>query len=81
MYILIFFYIFIFLRSCLAGGSVGRTGRTVVFERDERELPVHGRKQILIVVKRLGHVFGSVEDSEIHSTQLEGDQRVRAIVR
>jgi len=68
-------------RSCLAGGSVGRAGRTVVVDRDERELSVYGRKQILIVVKRLGHVFGSVEDPEIHSTQLEGDQRVRAIVR
>jgi len=64
-----------------AGGAVGRTGRTIVVERDERELPVHGRKQILVVVKCLGHVFGSMEDPEVHKAELEGDQGVRAVVR
>lgn len=64
-----------------AGGAVGRAGRTVVVERDERELPVHGREQIFVVVKRLGNVFGSVEDPEVHTAELEGDQGVRAVVR
>lgn len=64
-----------------AGGAVGRASRTVVAERDERELSVHGREQILVVVKRIGHVFGSMEDPKVHTAELESDQGVRAVVR
>jgi len=66
---------------CFVGGAAGLASRTIVVQRDECKLPVYGREQILIVVKRFGNVFSSLEDSEIHPTEFEGDQRVRAVVR
>lgn len=68
-------------RLYFVGGAAGLAGRTIVVKRDECELPVYGREQILIVIKRLSYVFSSLEDSKIHPTEFEGDQRVRAVVR
>lgn len=74
-------HISIYRRLCFVGGAAGLAGRTIVVQRDECEFPVYGREQILFVVERLSHVFSSLENSEIHPTEFEGDQRVRAVVR
>lgn len=63
------------------GGATWRADGAVVGQPAERELLVHGREQVLVVVQRAGHVLDTVEGPQVRAPQHQSDPARRAVVR